>query len=103
MLSKSRSSSAASDARACHPKGSPACSQVRECQGPAQTVKRYVEIGGVVVKSQVSPSCDSSRPLAITDQSDGAVTATDIGALRSGWSKHAKTLRARSMPAYAAT
>ena len=72
---------------------------MRECHGPAQTVNRYVEIGGVVVNVQVPPSCDSSRPLPITVQPSGATTATDIGAFRSGWSKHAKTFWARSMPA----
>src|SRR5262245_55206271 len=103
MFSKSRSSSAPSDARACQPKGSPACSHVRECHGPAHTVKRYVEIGGVVVKDHVEPSCDSSRPLPSTVHSGGALTVIVIGALRSGWSKQAKTRCARSIPAYAAT
>ena len=76
---------------------------MRECQGPAQTVKRYVEIGGVVVNGR-TPSCSpSARPLATTVHSSGAVTVSVIGALRSGWSKHANTFCARSMPAYAAT
>ena len=103
MLSKSRSSSAAREARACQPNGSPACSQVRECQGPPQTVKRYVEIGGVVVNVQVLPSWEASRPLPITVHSSGASTVNVIGALRSGWSKQANTRCARSIPAYAAT
>ncbi len=44
--STSRSSSSASDARACQPNGSPACSQRAECHGPAATTKRAGGIGG---------------------------------------------------------
>ena len=39
----------------------------------------------------------------MTVQSSGARTVSVIGALRSGWSKQAKTRCARSIPAYAAT
>ncbi len=76
---------------------------MRECHGPAHTVNRYVEIGGVVVKVQALPSWDCRRPLPMTVQSSGACTVTVIGALRSGWSKQANTRCARSIPAYAAT
>ena len=103
MSSKSRSSSRPNDARMCQPNGSPACSQVRECQGPAHTTKRYVEIGGVVVNDLTSPSRPSSRPLATTVHADGASTVSEIGALRSGWSKHANTFCAMSMPSSADT
>ncbi len=103
MSAKSRSSSDPNDRRMCQPNGRPACSQVRECQGPAHTTNRYVAIGGVVENVRTSPSRPVSRPLATTVQSAGAVTVSEIGALRSGWSKQAKTFRAMSMPSRAET
>ena len=85
--------------------GSPACSQVRECHGPAQTTNRYVEIGGVVanVPDVVVALVVGAAVGRARSSPSGAATVSGIGALRSGWSKHAKTRWAMSMPTYAAT
>ncbi len=98
------SSSAASDRRACHPNGTPSGpSHVIECQGPAQTTKRYGGIAGVVAKVRVVPPVAVGRPFASTVHSAGASTVSAIVARRSGWSKQAKTRWATSIPQYADT
>ena len=101
----SRSSSAAREARACHPNGSPACSQVTECHGPAQTTNSDGQIRGVVAKVHrpASASCSTTRPLPRTVQRGSEVTDTVKVALRSGWSKQAKTRWATSRERYAET
>ena len=49
------------------------------------------------------PHRSTARPLASTDQAGSAVTLSSTGALRSFWSKQAKTRWAMSMPTYADT
>ena len=107
--SASRSSSAASDLRACQPNGrtrpsGPACSHVTECHGPAQTTNIATGIGGVVANCQQPVVASTvARPLASTVHSSGARTVSVTGALRSFWSKQGKTRCAMSMPTYADT
>ena len=81
----------------------PACSQVRECQGPAQTTNIGSGIGGVAANSQSPPSWPTGRPLASTVQASGTVTPSDTRALRSFWSKQGKTRWQMSIPTYADT
>jgi hypothetical protein len=58
------------------------------------------EIGGVVAARQVPSSCRSVMPLARTVQPSGAVTVRSKAALRSGWSKAAKTRWTSSMKSW---
>ena len=72
----------------------PSCSSRITWYGPATRVTKYVDRGGVGAKSQrdvPSPPDEGSTAgaLPMTTQSDGAVTCTVYGALRSGWSKQA--------------
>ena len=106
--SKSRSSSGASDRRACQPIGRPACSKVRECHGPAHSTNRSIGIGGVGVNSHASacvrcPRWEATGLLDSTVQFGSATTRNVIGALRSTWSKQAKTRWVMSTPTYALT
>ncbi len=66
-------------------------------------MKRYDENGGVVVNRQVSPSRDSSAPLASTVQCDGAVTDSAKVDLMSGWSKQGMTFWVMSIDVCAQT
>ena len=63
-----------------------------------QTTNRYVGIGGVVAKRRTPSSRRGRRPLASTVQAGSARRRASPVALRSGWSKQAKTRCARSMP-----
>ncbi len=58
---------------------------------------KYVDSGWVRSNSHEPGSTCSPGALPITTQSVGAVTWNVYGALRSGWSKHAKMLGAASM------
>ena len=75
----------------------PSCSSVRRWYGPATSVTKYVDRGGVWSKTHDPGSTCRPGPLATTTQSTGARTVSRYGALRSGWSKHANTLGAASM------
>jgi len=64
---------------------------------------RYVGSGGVGANVQRASVTDCRAPLPTTVQPAGAVTAAVKGALRSGWSKQARTSCALSTLRYAPT
>ena len=74
----------------------PSCSPVTEAHGPAQTVTKYVASGGVVARVVRPGASRVAPPLPTMLQCSGWLTATVYGALRSGWSKQAKTVGAAS-------
>lgn len=100
ISSASASRKGARERRQWMPKGSPACSVRTECQGPAATQTKYVESSGVVAAFQRPSACCSVLPLARTVQPSGALTLTSKTALRSGWSKAAKTRWTSSMKSW---
>ena len=76
---------------------------MRECHGPAHSTNRSIGIGGVGVNSHVSacvlcPLVETTVLLDSTVQAGSATTRSVIGALRSTWSKQAKTRWVMSTP-----